>query len=245
MTKHAYLTIDDFPSIDWQQKIDFLFSKQIPAVLFSEGRHLAARPEAALYALDRGFVLGNHTYTHPGFSQLTVDECIGEIKRCDDLLAGLYAQAGVTWTHKYFRFPYMDDGSGGDRWKMPIPNTEEGRARQNAIQTALRDMGYTPPTLKGVTYAYYHRMFDDMADWGVTFDCMEWSISQPEPMFGIDSLDAVLARIDEDEPEHGRGLNYPGSAEIVLIHDHHETTDIFTTIIERLLTKGLTFVPAT
>ncbi len=243
MPKNAYLTIDDFPSVDWQQKVDFLHQKQIPALLFSVGRHLTAHPEAARYALERGFVLGNHTFTHPFLSQLTLDQCIDEIQRTDDLLADLHAQAGIDWTHKTFRFPYMDEGSGRNRWEMPFTYSNDELARKNAIQAALRERGYTPPALEGITYVYYHRMYDDVVDWGVTFDCMEWSLSQPEPMFGIDSPDAVYARIDEDEPENGRGLNYPGSAEIVLVHDHHETTGIFATIIEKLLTKDLAFIP--
>ena len=70
---------------------------------------------------------------------------------------------------------------------------------------------------------------------------MDWSINSPEPRFGVDSIDKVLERMDEDDPEGGKGLNSGGSTEIVLVHDHTETAVYFERIIERLIEKGLSF----
>ncbi len=81
----------------------------------------------------------------------------------------------------------------------------------------------------------------DDIDWYWTYDCMDWSVFSDEPIFGIDSLEAILARMDEDVPDGGRGLQYPGSSEIVLTHDHETSTHIFEPIIRRLLEKGLHF----
>jgi len=47
--------------------------------------------------------------------------------------------------------------------------------------------------------------------------------------------------MDEDIPEGGRGLNYPDSEEIILVHDMSESTSIFKPIIERLISKKLVF----
>ena len=68
---------------------------------------------------------------------------------------------------------------------------------------------------------------------------MEWAIK--EKAFGIDSLRKVFERMDENYPEQGRGLNFAGSNEIILIHDHFETTKIFIPIIKKLITKGIKF----
>jgi len=57
----------------------------------------------------------------------------------------------------------------------------------------------------------------------------------------IDSLEKVFGRMDEDIPEGGRGLNYPDSEEIILVHDMSESTSIFKPIIERLISKKLVF----
>ncbi len=70
---------------------------------------------------------------------------------------------------------------------------------------------------------------------------MEWSIFADESKFGIDSVEKMYVRMDEDVPEGGRGLNYPNSEEIVLTHDHPETTELFPPIIDRLLTTNLIF----
>jgi len=81
----------------------------------------------------------------------------------------------------------------------------------------------------------------DDVDWYWTYDVMEWSISEKEHLFGVDGLEKVFERMDEDVPESYRGLNYPDSEEIILTHDHPESTHIFKPIIERLLAKGLIF----
>ena len=60
-------------------------------------------------------------------------------------------------------------------------------------------------------------------------------------LYEIDSLEKVFERMDEDVPEGSRGLNYPKSEEIILVHDHPETTHMFKPIIERLLAKGMIF----
>ncbi len=50
-----------------------------------------------------------------------------------------------------------------------------------------------------------------------------------------------LGRMDEDLPEHGRGLNYGGSNEIVMMHAF-VPLEPFKAIIEKMLGKGLRFV---
>lgn len=79
-------------------------------------------------------------------------------------------------------------------------------------------------------------------DWYWTFDTFDWSVNSDEPMCDITSLEAVYARINEDDPEGLCGLNHPESEEVVLIHDHEDSTDIFYPIVERLQEKGLQFV---
>jgi peptidoglycan/xylan/chitin deacetylase (PgdA/CDA1 family) len=247
MTKIAYLTVDDFPSADWQRRIDYLQAKSIPAVLFCIGSALETHPEAALYAIARGYLIGNHSYSHPHFSQIELGACREEIRRTDAIIEALYQQAAITRPAKVFRFPYLDKGGLKDAWDLDAPYDGEGLARKNAIQAALRDLGYTCPPFEGITYARYALSRADV-DWFITYDCMDWAVFEPEPLFGIDSLEKVLARMDEDVPDQGRGLNFAGSEEIVLVHDHivlvnehHETTDMFEVIIEGLLAKGLQF----
>jgi peptidoglycan/xylan/chitin deacetylase (PgdA/CDA1 family) len=220
--KAAYLTIDDAPSVDMRQKIDFLAEKQIPVVWFCVGDAIAQRPDAVVYAIQRGGVIGNHTYTHPACSTLELDAITDEIRRTEILIDNAYRAAGVARPAKYLRFPYGDQG------------TPE---RKEIIQAFLRAEGFTPPALEGITYAYW----TDDVDWLWTYDCMEWSIYSAQPLYGITSLDAVFARMEENVPDGQRGLNTSDSEELILTHDHPETTPYFAPIIQRLLDKGIVF----
>jgi peptidoglycan/xylan/chitin deacetylase (PgdA/CDA1 family) len=241
--KIAYLTIDDAPSSTMNEKVDYLWRKEIPAVWFCRGDFLEQRPDPGIYAIRKGFVLGNHAYNHPYFSDLTiVDEGLKQIRRTDEIIEALYKRAGVKRPAKYFRFPFGDKGdqkhaedSGSD--------LEAGRKRKQALQAYLRQLGYTQPHWEHVTYDYYQANgLQDDVDWYWTYDVMEWSIFANDPQRTVDSLEKVFARMEEDEPENGLGLNSATSAEIILAHDHAETTAYFEPIIERLLEKGLTFM---
>lgn len=246
MNKTAYLTIDDAPSKQLNQKVDILRRLGIPAVLFCQGNLLEQHPEQALYALEHGFILGNHSYDHPHFSDLALKEGYEQIRRTDALLGQIYAAAGVPWGKdarpgKYFRFPYGD--KGGLRYSEVLAAySDAGAERKNALQTYLRQLGYCQPPFAGVTYRYYHQagLLTDI-EWRWTYDVMEWSINAAEHLCGVDSIERVFARMDEDAPESGQGLHFAGSEEIVLTHDHTNTGEFFEPILKRLLAKGLTF----
>ncbi|MFW5783169.1 MAG: polysaccharide deacetylase family protein, partial [Spirochaetota bacterium] len=202
----AYLTIDDAPSADWHRKLHVLRRLRIPAVFFCWGEHLEARPAFAAAALADGHVLGNHSWSHPSFSEISLDSCRHEIERTHELLEQLHAEAGRRFAPRYFRFPYGDKGAltGSD---TEADLTAEGAARKAAIQRALRDHGYAQPAFPGITYRWYHdRGLLDDADWYWTYDCMEWSIHSEEPLFGVRSAEDVFSRMEENEPEGGRGL---------------------------------------
>jgi peptidoglycan/xylan/chitin deacetylase (PgdA/CDA1 family) len=261
ISKVAYLTIDDAPSVDMRQKIDFLAEKQIPVVWFCIGDLIAQRPDAVVYAIQKGGVIGNHTYTHPYCSQIELDTIYDEIRRTDALIDDIYRQAGVNRPAKYFRFPFGDKGAPDPDFSFRY--TGEALERKEAIQAFLRAEGFTQPAFEGITYAGYRSLglLDDVdwlfegityagyrslgllddVDWLCTYDCMDWSIYSSQPQFGITSLEAVFARMEENVPDGMRGLNTPGSEEIILVHDHPETTPYFAPIIQRLLDKGIVF----
>jgi peptidoglycan/xylan/chitin deacetylase (PgdA/CDA1 family) len=241
MPKAAYLTIDDAPSPDFLNKLDFLDSHNIPAVWFCQGNLMEQRPQFVVEAIRRGHIIGNHTYSHPHCSDLSVDQIFAEIRATDAILNELYAEAGVERQYRFFRFPYGDKGDGlyGDVFSKP---DAEGGARRAAVQGYLRRLGYQQPAFPDVTYAHYRGLglLDDI-DWHWTYDTLDWSPFSDHPLHGVDSLDKVLARTQEDEPEGWRGLHYPGSADIILIHDHHPIPAVFGPLVERFVQMGLQF----
>jgi peptidoglycan/xylan/chitin deacetylase (PgdA/CDA1 family) len=239
--KVAYLTIDDAPSEDMALKVDFLKARGILAIFFCRGDYLEIRPQAAIDAIHQGFVIANHSYNHPRFSTLSLPACYEQIQRTEAIVERIYAEAEVTQPAKLFRFPYGDKGTMTNDNVLISPGLE-GAVRKEAIQAFLRQAGYYQPAFEGITYQYYRKagLLADR-DWHWTYDVVEWSVFSDWHLHGIDSLEKVFARMDEDVPEGGRGLNDPASEEIILTHDHHESTDIFFPIIERLLEKGLVF----
>jgi peptidoglycan-N-acetylglucosamine deacetylase len=238
--KIAYLTIDDGPSKDMRLKVDLLLERQVPAIWFCCGDMLAQRLSDATYAIKHGFIVGNHSFNHLYFSDLTLEECYEQIKRTDDFIEHAYRDAGTPRTARYFRFPYGDKG-GLTHSEVFDGYSGEGVTRKHAIQEYLLSLGYTQPPM-AITYRYYQdaKLLED-ADWHWTYDVMEYVMSEPEPTFGIDSIEKVFARMDEDEPEGCRGLNDSRSEEIILLHDHEETTEHFGPIVDRLLAKGIVF----
>lgn len=55
-------------------------------------------------------IIGNHSYSHPQFSELSFEDGIKEIEKCEEILNKLYRDAGVERKYRPFRFPYGDKG---------------------------------------------------------------------------------------------------------------------------------------
>lgn len=239
--KIAYLTIDDAPSKNMREKVDYLLSRNIPAVWFCVGNHIENIPEPVIYAIKKGFIIGNHAYSHTTFSDLTLTQCFEEIQKTDGIINDIYKRAGAKRPAKFFRFPYGDKG-GLKYSEILEPYEGEGRIRKERIQKFLKSFGYTQPKFRKITYKYYKEagLLDDV-DWHWTYDVMEWFVFTKRYLFWIDRSKKVFEKMEENDPEKGRGLNYPDSEEIILLHDHEETTKMFRLIIDRLLSKGITF----
>ena len=92
------------------QIVDYLNEKGIQAIMFAVGWKLEQHPEQAKYALQHGMIMGNHSYSHPAFSTLSMEESAKEIEACEELLNQLYQSAGVKRDYRPFRFPFGDKG---------------------------------------------------------------------------------------------------------------------------------------
>ena len=92
------------------------------------GEKAEKNPEPVVYALRHGMIVGNHGYSHPAFSQLSLEEGILEIEKTEKILNHIYEMAGVERRFRPFRFPYGDKG---------------GQNREQ-LQAYLREGVYTP-----------------------------------------------------------------------------------------------------
>lgn len=240
--KVAYFTIDDCPSEDMRRKVDFLLEHGVQAIWFCRGEFLEKRRKAVVYAIKNGFVMGNHSYNHPLFSRITLDECFRQINVTDVLIEAAYEKAGVERRVKVFRFPWGDKGGGFEFTRGGFKPKKENPEHREALQAFLRKQGYTQPRFRGINYSWFNdaNLLGDV-DVYFTYDTMDWGVLAPKPKYGIKGLEDILARMDEDVPEEGRGLNYAGSNEIIVIHDLPETAHLFAPVVTKLLDKGVKF----
>ncbi len=227
-TKTAYLTIDDGPSPLMAERVEFLAGLGLPAIWFCRGDYLEERPEAALAALRHGSLLGNHTYDHSYCSKLTRAQFREQLERTDRIIDALHMRAGVPRRAKLFRFPYEDHIGPPEHFA--------------ALQAELRAQGFVRPAFADVTYRYFHaaeRRHDLSVFW--TYDTRDWSLPAADDPRAPAALAEVLARMDLHDPEGTLGLNQPGTAEVVVMHDHAHTGHQWRRLVEGLLAKGLRF----
>lgn len=247
--KKAYLTIDDSPSKNFLPKLKYLIENQIPAIFFCIGNLLEKYPDSAIKSIQAGYPIENHSYSHPHFSDLTIEECRTEIEKTDKIIDALYKQANVQRGQKMFRFPYGDKGDMR-RGLVLKKGKKYDLERHKAVQNILRDLDYGQPEYENINYKFMDKaeLWND-ADMSWTFDIMEWATFEDKPTLGIKDLSYVLQRLESKRPKDCRAklwfekrwLNSP-SSEIILLHDHPETDEIFNDIIDRLKELPLNFI---
>ncbi|MFB6099960.1 MAG: polysaccharide deacetylase family protein [Candidatus Nanohalobium sp.] len=130
----AYLTIDDSPSKVMEAKLDFLDRKGIPAMFFCEGAKLEERPELVKEAIRRGFIIGNHSYSHPKFSEISFEKAKKEIKKTEEIIDDIYDKVDTERPGKFFRFPYGD--KGGEKKKNSRSFSRARDSKNRALKTS-------------------------------------------------------------------------------------------------------------
>ena len=77
---NAILTIDDMPQENTIPIIDYLLGLGIKPLFFAIGEFVEQNPEPVIYALQKGLIVGNHTYSHANLAEVSYEEGIEEIK---------------------------------------------------------------------------------------------------------------------------------------------------------------------
>ncbi len=224
--KRAILTIDDVPSNNTRAIVDYLNEKDITAVMFAQGDRLERMPENAIYALQHGMILGNHSYSHPNFSALTIEESREEMEKCEEQLERVYKMAGVERKYRPFRFPYGDKGG----------------QNKDALQEFLKQKGFDKLDDSQIPYTWWKESgLDKDIDTLWTFDFAEYNIRKGSGF----TLGDVFKRINDPSPASGAAILADGGYHIILLHAHDETEEMvpeyYRRFIEYLLEHGVTF----
>ncbi len=223
----TYLTIDDITSDNTKAIIDYLAQIGVQAVLFAWGERVEANYEAALYALKKGMIIGNHSYSHPHFSELSLEEGIAEIEKCEAILDKLYQDAGVKRVYRPFRFPYGDKGG----------------ENKESYQKYFKEHGFSKLDDRGITvYGWKENGLDQDIDTYWTFDFEEYKIRKDSEVTKED----IMARIDAVFTMIENGAVEPESQQLFLLHAHDETEELvpeyYKIFVDEVIKRGVTFV---
>ncbi|MBO4375540.1 MAG: polysaccharide deacetylase family protein [Lachnospiraceae bacterium] len=223
----ALLTIDDIASKNTPALVDFLVSHSIPALMFAVGVNAQRYHDEAVYALKKGMVVGNHSYSHPHFSELDPEEGRLEIEKCEEVLDSLYRDAQVERKYRPFRFPYGD--KGGDN--------------KDALQKLLSDMGFDKVKDDEICYPWWKEMgLDRDIDTFWTYDFEEYRV-RPDSGF---TFEDVMRKMDSKKPESGAELFGENACHILLLHAHDETESMVPRYYEKMLSvlieRGVRFI---
>ena len=249
--KKIYLTIDDGPSKDFREKVDFLSLRGISAVFFCLGENLEKQEEDILYAITKGFTIGNHSYKHKHFSDMDFEECKDSILKTDEIIELMYQCSCMRRPMKLFRFPHFDQGGDNsglayeNKWAKPESEwfIYEREDKRTALQSFLRGLGYIQPRFKGINMKFFNdKTLLEGVDVRCTFDQMEYYLEKENAPYGMSKEETIMQRIDENVPYGGRTLNCPKTSDIILVHDHEETSELFYKIINRYQEKNFEFL---
>ncbi|MEF3352767.1 polysaccharide deacetylase family protein [Paenibacillus sp. GYB006] len=85
--KRIALTFDDVPDPRFTPQIlDVLKEYGVKATFFVNGQRVLNHPELAKRIHDEGHVIGNHSFTHPDFSKISMSAFISEIKKTEQAI---------------------------------------------------------------------------------------------------------------------------------------------------------------
>jgi len=152
------VTFDDLPYVGIEQGkvpsarratakiLRALQAQRVPVVAFvNEGSLQVAGEVDARIALlqqwvDAGMILGNHTYSHPDFNKLTIEQFQ------DEIIKGEVVTRRLMQRHSSYQLYF----------RHPFTHTGDTQAKKEAIENFLEARGYevTPHTIDGQDYVF-------------------------------------------------------------------------------------------
>lgn len=96
------ITFDDGPNPETTPRLlDYLKERGIKATFFLVGKNAAAYPNVVQRILAEGHELGNHSWTHPIFSQLRQERVDSELKKTHDAIVAACGTAPLLYRPPY------------------------------------------------------------------------------------------------------------------------------------------------
>jgi peptidoglycan/xylan/chitin deacetylase (PgdA/CDA1 family) len=236
----CYLTIDDSPSPHTDEMIDFLIERKIPALLFCRGDFIEQNPAPIIRAIKHGFVIGNHSYSHKPFGDLSYSDAVADIEKCETLIDQCYTAANIPKHGNYFRFPYLDRGNG-DRIERHFENVSDininADDKVQALQDYLKNKAYAQPFQTNHPL-YKNHSIANATDCLMTYTSFDWMLTERHKgKWDYKSIEDLKKRIDND------ALMAQSKGNILIFHDQPEILPVFKSLIDHMVAKGYEFLP--
>ena len=253
------LTIDDSPSGTTDDLTDFLSARGVPAILFCRGDRLEKNPDPIVRAIQKGFTIGNHAWSHTRFSTLSFEQGVTEIDQTQALIDATYDRAGVARSPRYFRFPHMDRGCGGwivdydaagphrdflirffgDGLNISLdPPSDALKKKQQRWQDHLAQSGFLPLPASGITLPWFTGSGMAQAiDAMYTYSTSDWMVTARHAgKWPYQDVNDLLRKIDDDP-----GLQTTDTDHIILAHDQDELLPVVRSLVDHMIAKGFIF----
>ena len=101
--KKVVLTFDDGPSPYTKEILKILEEFQVKAVFFLIGEKVQRNPETIALIINAGHQIGNHTFSHPRVTKISISQFEKEIEKTNEAVR---KAVGKEISVKFFRFPY-------------------------------------------------------------------------------------------------------------------------------------------
>lgn len=235
-TRKIAVTMDDLPYVS-QGEAPYLSSAQsatakilstlkkykVPAVGFvnerklEDGNDREARTALLRRWVESGMVLANHTYGHPDFNQLTVQQFEEQIVKGDIVTRKLMASHGPY--QLYFRHP--------------MTHTGDTREKKEAIDKFLADRGYkvTPHTIENSDFIFN-------VPYALAMQKGDTALAKRVRDAYLDFTFAATDFAEKISPQlFGRDI-----PQLLLIHSNDLNADTLDEILRRFSERGYTFV---
>ncbi|MBN2101918.1 MAG: polysaccharide deacetylase family protein [Candidatus Aenigmarchaeota archaeon] len=175
--RDIYLTIDDGPNKNTDDILNKLKGNGNVSFFFL-GENLDTKKgfEKAYRAVSEGHSVGNHSYSHPYFSRIELNEGREEIERTHELIERIHDKAGIQ-NPRLFRFPYGDTGS----------DNREG------LKKILIDMGYSSYNCNDERYG----IRDVACGW--TLDSKDWKHYMTKGEYAIQEVLGNVSKSKEHD----------------------------------------------
>lgn len=125
-----------------RQMIGALKAAHVPVTAFVNAVNVkdAATMEALRDWRAAGFVLGNHTWSHPHLSELTIAQFEGELTKDEPVLR----QVGEGSDWRWFRYPFLDEGKDPAQRIAARAVLAKHGYRVADVTTSFSDWAWTP-----------------------------------------------------------------------------------------------------